>query len=766
MATRRRRSKIRRTRKLRQRGGSESHTVVLIEPRKRMQKALEFVVNNILDNLSHSWSMIVFPGKENIADVKSFIGTLPHAKQSRVTVKDLGLTTMNTSQYNHLMMSRRILDEISTDVFMVVQTDSLICKGGSHLLNKFMKYDYVGAPWKDRNALGNGGFSLRRKTKMLEILEKCPNKNHNEDGYFSGGCEGARPYTPSPEEAEEFSVETIFNGKQAFGIHKAWHHMPQNSDELEKKCIGYNSLNALNSQSGGSEAKPLKTAIMAIFKNESMILREWIEHYKWQGMDVILLLNNDSTDDWQSITKDYPGLVTVIDAPGRHQQLPAYNEKGLPFLREQGVDVVAVNDLDEYLFGTDGKNLKQHMQEVFSKPDRPSGFTCGWTMFGSSGHKAQPASVREGFTMRWSDHSEPENGISGKTVTLLADVGVLTSIHIPAVKGRLESCPAGLQLNHYQIMSEDYYRKVKMDRGNAYWGVSNGARKNFKYFTNRNHNRVEDLKLANLVKNAKQSGGGQKDITLAILCWKAFQTVRNTLNSYKANGLLDMVKPVIYFQERTPECDAIAAEYGITDIMGTQENTGILQALIDLINHSTTSYFIFAECDFELVHPKDKTSLILDECIKLLTEKNVDLVKLRDRKNPGVPLGSRQFVPGTDAEIQTAVIDPNFQWKLEALHFLDKPENTWKDVFEIVSFSQDPWYICDDKHNVWSNNTFITKISWLKEKVLPILAARPLNKNGKNDDKFSRMEGILGTQLRGNRYAAGHGLFKHNRLDR
>ena len=764
MATRRR-TKIRRTRKkIRHRGGSESHTVVLIEPRKKMQGALEFVVNNMLDNLPPAWSMIIFPGKENIDDVKSFVHTLSREKQSRVTVKDLGLTTMSTSQYNDLMMSRRILDEIPTEVFMIVQTDSLICKGGSHLLNKFMKYDYVGAPWKATKSIGNGGFSLRRKTKMLEILEKCPNKNHNEDGYFGGGCEAALPYKPSPEEAEEFSVETIFNGKQAFGIHKAWEHMAHNSEELERKCIGYKSLNALNSQGGGS--KPLKAAIMAIFKNESMVLREWIEHYKWQGMDVILLLNNDSTDDWQSITKDYPGLVTVIDAPGRHQQLPAYNDKGLPFLREQGVDVVAVNDLDEYLFGKDGKTLKEHMQEVFSKPDRPSGFTCGWTMFGSSGHKAQPASVREGFTMRWSDHSEPENGISGKTVTFLADIGALTSIHIPAVKGRLESCPPGLQLNHYQIMSEEYYRKVKMDRGNAYWGVSNGARKNFKYFTNRDNNKVQDLTLANLVKNAAQKGGDRKDITLAILCWKAFKTMRNTLDSYKKNGLFELVKPVIYFQERTPECDAIAAEYGITDIMGTQENTGILQAFIDLINHTTTTYFMFAECDFELVHPKEKTSLVLDECIRLLTEKNVDLVKLRDRKNPGEPLGSRQFVPATNANIQTAPIDPNFQWKLESLHFLDKPEKTFPGVFDIVSFSQDPWYICDDKHNIWSNNIFIAKVSWLKEKVLSILAKRPVNKNGKNDEKFSKMEIILGNELKGNRYAAGHGLFKHNRLDR
>jgi hypothetical protein len=211
-----------------------------------MQMPLEFVINNILENLPLTWNVIVFSGVENTKDVTGFIHTLPPDKQSRVTVKDLGLASMNTGQYNKLMMSRRVLDEIPTELFLVVQTDSLICKGGVPLLDKFMKYEYVGAPWKDRNAIGNGGFSLRRKAKMLEIVAKCPTLQHNEDGFFSGGCEGAVPSKPTPEEAEEFSVETIFNGKQPFGIHKAWHHMPDKASELEEKCPGYTALQKMN----------------------------------------------------------------------------------------------------------------------------------------------------------------------------------------------------------------------------------------------------------------------------------------------------------------------------------------------------------------------------------------------------------------------------------------------------------------------------------------------------------------------------------------
>lgn len=482
-------------------------TAVIIEPRKSMKDALEFVTKNILENLSSNWKVLIFPSSENKDEVEEFVASLGE-KRSRVAIKDIGIKSMDMASYNKLMMSRKLLDEIDTEMFLVVQTDSLICKQGKHLIEEFMKYDYVGAPWKGRNALGNGGFSLRRKSKMLEILEKCPTLKHNEDGFFSGGCDGAEPSKPTPEKAEEFSIETIYNkakGKPFFGIHKAWYHLPGEMDALDKMCLGAKELERLNSHRGGS--KPLKLGIMGIFKNESMTLREWIEHYKWQGADVIVLLNNDSTDDWHSITKDYEGFVTVKDVPGKHMQLPGYNNAGLPFLKEQGVDVVVVTDIDEYYFGKDGRILKDYINETFSKENRPSGFTCGWSMFGSNGHEKQPPSVREGFTKRWQENPEPENGISGKTTMLISDIGPhLSCIHLPELKGERVSCPEGLQLNHYPIMSKEYFNKVKKVRGDAYTANHNSAR-NDDYFKRYDNNKVDDTNLADQVRKLRENIG-------------------------------------------------------------------------------------------------------------------------------------------------------------------------------------------------------------------------------------------------------------------
>jgi hypothetical protein len=497
-----------------QRGGSsQSHTAIIIEPRESKTDALGFVIKNVLENLGSQWNVIVFPGSENKDAVKKLIDHLPKKWKSRASMRDIGLNTMNEAAYNELMMSDRILKEIPTEMFLVIQTDSLICKEGKHLLDDFMEFDYVGAPWEGRNALGNGGFSLRRKSKMLEILEKCPTDGHNEDGFYSGGCDEARPHKPSPSHAKDFSIETMDNSDRTpFGIHKAWYHLPKEITKHEKKCTGYSTLRTLNAgQDGGSEAKPLKIGLMAIFKNESMILKEWIEHYKWQGIDVIVLLNNDSTDDWKSVTDQFQGYVTVKDVPGKHVQLEAYNKTGLPFLKEQGADVLMVADLDEYYFGRDGRLIKDYIKEAFATPkdssgSKISGFTCGWSMFGSNGHEKQPASVREGFTKRWHDKAEPENGISGKSTFLISDLsgGRISSQHIPDVAGKLMPCPKGLQVNHYPIMSREYYNKVKKPRGDVYTKLHNSARDD-DYFTRYDKNVVEETLLAEQIKKYKEN---------------------------------------------------------------------------------------------------------------------------------------------------------------------------------------------------------------------------------------------------------------------
>jgi hypothetical protein len=95
-----------------------------------------------------------------------------------------------------------------------------------------MNYDYVGAPfnrdapWRkslpmtDEYDVGNGGLSLRRKSKMLEILNNKVKKS-NEDTYFSYYQPLNKPPTKL---AQEFSIEGTFYEKP-FCIHKCWKYI-------------------------------------------------------------------------------------------------------------------------------------------------------------------------------------------------------------------------------------------------------------------------------------------------------------------------------------------------------------------------------------------------------------------------------------------------------------------------------------------------------------------------------------------------------------
>ena len=272
----------------------------------------------------------------------------------------------------------------------------------------------------------------------------------------------------------------------------------------------------------------------------------------------------------------------------------------------------------------------------------------------------------------------------------------------------------------------------------------------------------------NTRRNNRNNNSKLKNITIGILAWKSPKTIANTLESYKNNGLLKMVHPIIYFQERTPEEDTLAKSYGINDIIGTDKNVGIIQSFMELINHTKTKYFIFAECDFELVNNQKRTAEILKECIDLMEKKGVDLIRLRDRENPGTPLGSHPINAGLKSKdkLNHHPMNSNFTHKIESLHFLEHPEKKFPGVFEVIDYKH-RWFKTSSDNSPWSNNVFITSVAFLKDSVFPALNGRSgVSSNGKDDDLFSKMEVYLGKELKGYTIAGGPGLFKHNRLDR
>ena len=146
---------------------SSKYTAVIIEPRQH--KALQFVLNNFLENLNDEWNVIIFHGKQNYNYIMNIIETSLKNYEKRIKLINLGIDNLTLNDYNNLLKSSKFYNFIPTETFMIFQTDSMILPKYKHYINYFLNYDYVGAPWNNK-LVGNGGLSIRKKSKMLKII--------------------------------------------------------------------------------------------------------------------------------------------------------------------------------------------------------------------------------------------------------------------------------------------------------------------------------------------------------------------------------------------------------------------------------------------------------------------------------------------------------------------------------------------------------------------------------------------------------------------
>jgi len=198
------------------------YTAIIIEPRKHA--ALRFVIHNMLENLSSEWGMVIFHGSQNKEYVYEIIHELDPSRLRIVNVVNLHMSNLNNASYSKILITPAFYNFIPTETFLIFQTDTMILPPHKHVIHMFLEYDYVGAPWKN-GRVGNGGLSLRKKSKMLEIIQKKPYTNRQEDEYFSLHIPDSISYhVPSFEMAKHFSVETVFYDTP-FGIHNCWKYL-------------------------------------------------------------------------------------------------------------------------------------------------------------------------------------------------------------------------------------------------------------------------------------------------------------------------------------------------------------------------------------------------------------------------------------------------------------------------------------------------------------------------------------------------------------
>ena len=281
--------------------------------------------------------------------------------------------------------------------------------------------------------------------------------------------------------------------------------------------------------------------LIAIFKNESHIIKEWIDHYLNQGVDKFFLIDNGSTDEYYSILEPYivAGKVDLVKDDKKHAQAELYNKYFLNKCRRY--DWVIVCDLDEFIYGRKYCNsIKHFLSKVhnnFSQVFIP------WKMFGSNGFdtmdKQQPSSVISAFTKRinYNDnkhnkfrsyiHKDKVKYIFSKTIIRTKYLVKLEIHHSETLNKRYLTSyisknnhihqnnaftevneniieNSALHLNHYAIQSFEWFMRVKATRGDAVDGIHENTR-NKQYFQEYNLNDKDDLELSTITNNIEQS---------------------------------------------------------------------------------------------------------------------------------------------------------------------------------------------------------------------------------------------------------------------
>nr|WP_314582329.1 glycosyltransferase family 92 protein [uncultured Pseudomonas sp.] len=217
----------------------------------------------------------------------------------------------------------------------------------------------------------------------------------------------------------------------------------------------------------------MKIAAVAIVKNESSYLDEWILYHTGIGIDHFFIYDNFSSDDTYEVLSPYiqGGLITLIHWPLMRGQDDAYAHAFKT--QTASFDWVTCFDIDEFYL------LKQHdsLKDFLASYSDFEQIIVPWRFFGHGGHIQRPIGlVVENYTTCDNKlHTHTKYFVKPNKV---ADAGV----HVCTTKNKLsvnenkQILDEGrfhanhtaeiIQLNHYYTRSYSEY-EIKINRGQA-----------------------------------------------------------------------------------------------------------------------------------------------------------------------------------------------------------------------------------------------------------------------------------------------------------
>lgn len=240
--------------------------------------------------------------------------------------------------------------------------------------------------------------------------------------------------------------------------------------------------------------------------------------------------------------------------------------------------------------------------------------------------------------------------------------------------------------------------------------------------------------------------------SIRILSMGSPATLHQTLTSYKDNGLLSLTDDVaVYFQNISDTDLAIAEEFSISKVYGDDRNIGIGAAFTKLVEQAKYEHILLLENDWQAVENTATIQHQLEEGLILLKVGAANVIKYRSRFNYGDPLYTLQF-KGRERHCP--------EHMGEAIHWLEKPNEVYPDVFDTVDWSinptlKDEWYVMTSRHVSHTNNPCLHSREFYLQHISPF--------SGGGID----LEGNILKYWQSSDFKVAHGwgIFKHDRID-
>ena len=236
--------------------------------------------------------------------------------------------------------------------------------------------------------------------------------------------------------------------------------------------------------------KKYNVAVCAIFKNEAIYLKEWLEFNHLVGVEHFFLYNNNSDDDFQEVLAPYikRGWVTLEDWPYKQKQIKCYMHCITNYAHQ--TKWLGFIDIDEFIVPKSTCTVYDFLKNFENR----CSVNIYWRLFGTSGliERDLNGLVCEEFTVCWpkfcnigkcfyntafgfdfkSDHSEQLhhrfwgnwNGINLPPVNIFDHVCV-GNRHIA------NDSNFPIQINHYFTKSYKEYA-IKRSKGDVYFKVN------------------------------------------------------------------------------------------------------------------------------------------------------------------------------------------------------------------------------------------------------------------------------------------------------